>query len=440
MTEHRKKGNNVILFLLLSALTMNMSFSSHSHAGTKEEEEMIEKALKEIDEEQKTGKTPQSEPKKAQNAKKKTDSKITFENSDQEAGPTQKKSSKSKQKAKQEKSTKPNIDIISDEEIKAQIHKEEKRKKLIESGNVYVPSPTDSLRRPGLLVERDSGKIVTISMSIKDSINVKVCFNAGLSIVLGDEGRPEEFQTVLLDDDNFFSALPMENKRGVYIKLKKPIPSDGHWESAIRLVKKADDKSYLINLIGVACPTDGIIPFPKVIYIKDKIPAITESNKIYTPEDSILSVLGRYFLEEDVKRVFFNSKTQSQLHGITVYDMVASSGSNWFVFGVEVAWNQELALPKDSLTAPEFVFLDTYQISEITSKTDFLKFSSEIASSSKNSTISRYNIKVNIDKNYIISNRYLYMMFVDKANKLYQYKMIDLLPYMSSLKERGFEL
>ena len=159
-----------------------------------------------------------------------------------------------------------------------------------------------------------------------------------------------------------------------------------------------------------------------------------------TPEDTILNVLLRYFKKEDIRDIFSAAKTQERKHEIVVYDMVASSGANWFVFGVEVGWGPWAKVPGADEPKPDFVFLDSHQITEVPSKAQFLPTQSEVASLSKNGNFSRFNIKVMLDKNYVISSRYVYMMAIDRLNKSYQYVMIDLLPYINSLKERGFDL
>jgi len=302
---------------------------------------------------------------------------------------------------------------------------EEIEKEKAEAKSIYSPAPQARDRsEDGLVVERDSSKVIFKKMSINDSLNVKMCFNAGVQIVLDDD-ISTTLQTALLDDKIFFDAQPFENNRGVYVRLKQPIPNGSYWESSVRLIRKSDDKSYLVNLFGLPCPT-GPYPFPKVIYLKEKYSGLTQKNKILTPEDTIIS------LSQGLPRIKKNR--------IRVYDMVASSGSDWVVFGVEVQFPSRTSADFDKDLKKYWKLLDNLQVNEKKVDIEYLPIQSEKATQFRGIRTMRFKITANINKNYILNNRFLHLMYVDKEEGHYQYVRIDTLPYFLSLKKRGFEL
>lgn len=285
---------------------------------------------------------------------------------------------------------------------------------------IYVPAPVEDFDQDSVFLERDSSKIVTKRMNHMDAVSIRMCFSAGLNIVL-DADIQDEFQRIILDDKIFFDAQEMDNKRGAYVRLKKPVPDGKHWESAIRLIRKSDDKIYLINLIGLPCPSYGMTPFPKVLVLKDHVGLINANNKVLTPEDTIIS------MSKGLPRI--------QKNRIRIYDMVASSGSNWVVFGVEVQY------PNGGKTSmPKMVMLDNLQISQIPSKLEYLPVHSQKATDSRGISTLRFKLSVNINKNYVLKSRYLHAMFLDEEVGHYQYVRVDTLPYFLSLIRRGFEL
>lgn len=285
---------------------------------------------------------------------------------------------------------------------------------------IYVPAPVQGPNsEAGFMIERDSGKIVTRTMSVNDALNVKICYNAGVTIAL-DHDIQDEFQRVILDESQFFSAQQFENNRGVFVALKKEIPPGKYWESAIRLVRKSDDKTYLVNLIGVSCP-GGLVPYPKVIYLREHFGHIGSNNKVLTPEDTIIQ------MSKGMPRI--------QKNRIRVYDMVASSASNWLVFGIEVQY------PENSkMTVPKMVILDSLQVNKLGSKLEYLPLPSKKATEIRGVPTLRFKLSVNVGKNYILRKRYLHLMYLDEEVGHYQYVRVDTLPYFLSLVRRGFEL
>lgn len=289
---------------------------------------------------------------------------------------------------------------------------------------VYSPAPTRDKSEDGYVIERDSTKVITKKMSVTDSLNLKICFNAGVQITL-DEDISTALQTIILDDKIFFDAMPFDNNRGAYIRLKQPVPPGMYWESSIRMVRKLDDKSYLINLYALPCP-EGPYPFPKIVYLKEKYSVLNKHTKVMTPEDTIIS------MSDGLPRV--------QRNRIRVYDMVASSGSDWVVFGVEIQFPSRKAKGFDADLSKYFKVLDNLQINGLGNRVEYLPLQSEKATQSRGVPTMRFKVMVNIDKTYILNNKYIHMMFVDKEEGHYQYVRVDTLPYFLSLKKRGFEL
>lgn len=308
----------------------------------------------------------------------------------------------------QEQALKDSKNNSSDEDIK-------------ESKAIYIPAPVEAMDPDGILLERDSSKVVTKRMGANDSMNIKICYNSGLSIAFDDDIE-DTLQRVILDDRIFFDAQEFENQRGVYIRLKRPIPDGKNWESAIRLVRQSDDKTYLFNLIGLPCPPQGLTPFPKVLYIRDHYGLLSHSSKILTPEDTIIS------LSKGLPRI--------QKNRIRFYDMVASSSSNWVVFGVEVQYPNA----SNKKTIPKMIVLDNHQIQTIGSKLEYLPLHSEKATEVRGVPTLRFKLSININKNYVLKSRYIHVMFLDEESGHYQYIRIDSLNYYLSLIRRGFEL
>jgi hypothetical protein len=286
---------------------------------------------------------------------------------------------------------------------------------------IYVPAPVEEGDEDSVLMERDSSKIVVRRMGPQDSLNVKMCFSAGLTVTL-DQDIQDEFQRIILDDKIFFDAQEMDNHRGVYVRMKRQVPEGKHWESALRLIRKSDDKTYLINLIGLPCPSSGMTPFPKAVYIKDHVGLMQSNTKALTPEDTIIA------MSKGLPRI--------QKNRIRFYDMLASSGSAWYVFGVEVQYPN----PSKKTTMPKMIVLDNLQVSQIPSKLEYLPVHSQKATDARGVSTLRFKLTVNINKNYVLKSRYLHVMFLDEESGHYQYVRVDTLPYFLSLIRRGFEL
>lgn len=289
-----------------------------------------------------------------------------------------------------------------------------------------TPIQNEESVRNSYVLERDSQLVITQYVSYKDALNVQMCFLNGLTLTF-DDSIDTTIQTAIVDNSEFVGAVVADNKRGVYVHLKNQIPAGGHLESAIRLVRKSDDKTYLINLVALPCPQNELVPYPKVIYLKDKDsqPQIYKKNNVLTPQDFVISKSMGY--------PRLNKKR------INIYDMVASSGSDWVVFGIEVQIPDNT---KEKLDLSKFkmMFLDNLQINEIQSKVEYLAIPSEKITQMRGVTTFRFKASVQINKNYIMNDRMLHFMFLDTEEKHYQYLPFDVKPYFNSLINRGLDL
>nr|BFD64831.1 hypothetical protein BdHM001_35120 [Bdellovibrio sp. HM001] len=292
----------------------------------------------------------------------------------------------------------------------------------------YSPSPTGKgLKRPGIHVERDSANIVSITVGVEDAVTLQMCIAHGVSIHF-DESIKSNIQRVNADDDKYFRFEKYDNNRGVYVRLVKEIPSGGMWESALRLIRKDDDKAYLVNLVGVPCP-EGLIRFPKVVYLKNRMIRTDRlddrlklsDNEILTPQDTIIMMSKGYKETNE-----FNA---------SVYDMVASGGASVVSMGVEL----ETGLSHDDF---EFKVLDYFQVHQIKTTSRYLDLQSQVITnlSKEGKKYKRFNLTVSVNKDYILRKRYLWLMVLNHKTKSYEYRIIDLIEYFKDLKDREFEL
>jgi hypothetical protein len=305
-----------------------------------------------------------------------------------------------------------------------------------DSKNIYSPSPVfrkkstvqneDSVKN-SFTLERDSSLILHQPISYKDAFNVQMCFNAGITLTF-DESIKTTIQSAIVDDLSMLGATVLDNKRGTYIHLKQPIPEGQYLETAVRINRKEDDKTYFINIIAQPCPRKELIPFPRVIYLKEKDNVsltIQKKNPILTPQDTIITESYGY--------------PRIPKKRITVYDMVSSPGSEYVVFGVEIQV-PDRAKEKFDLNTFKFTILDNLQINRVQSVFEYLPIPSAKVTEMRGVSTLRFKATVQINKKYIQNDRYIYLMFVDKEEKHYQYVPVDTLPYFKSLIDRGFDL
>lgn len=316
------------------------------------------------------------------------------------------------------------LDQLDSSKIATSLNKESEKnnKEKVNKKQIYVPAPVEEKSPSDPVIERDSSKIRTVAMGVKDVLNLNICFNGGLTITL-DQSIDDEISKIYKDDNEIIAAEPSENNRGVYVHLTREIEENKQWESAIRLYRKSDDKVYLINLVAVSCPRYGLSPFPKVVYIKDRPGLIGKNSKVLTPEDTIIELSKAY------PRIPKNR--------ITIHDIVADAGSEWTVFGLEV---QLPANVEGQIKSPKVIVLDNLQINKIPSTLEYLPNPSKKATETRGVSTIRYNLNININKNYILNNRYIHVMYLDEEGQYYQYIRVDTQKFFFSLLKRGYKI
>lgn len=308
------------------------------------------------------------------------------------------------------------------DELMERISKATEKEKA-KGSKLYSPTNIQQKNSNGLFTERDSETIVEKAVAVNDAITVQMCYDAGVSIHLHDS-IDTTIQRPIIDDSNWFTLVAFQNGKGVYVHLTKQVPRGMFKETSLRLFRKNDDRAYLINIIGVPCP-DGMIRYPKVIYLKNK------ENTLANGRD----VKGREILPfEDMVIGESHGYVRTNSQNVVVYDMVTSSGSNSVILGVEI---------DGRFSDGEFNFtaLDNLQINKLDLDSKFLPIQSDKSSVKKGKKVSRYRIVIpGVDKNYIMKRRYVYLMFLNHKTKEYEYVQVDLSVYFKSLKERGMEL
>lgn len=290
---------------------------------------------------------------------------------------------------------------------------------------IYVPAPVETKSIEDTLVDRDSSKIVTRTLGHNDMLNVEMCSSGGLTIML-DKSIEGEFTQTRADEPDLI-AVDQIGKRGAFLHLKRD-PGSQMFETAVRF--EQEDKTYVVNVVGVGCPSKGLAPFPKVIYIKNR-PKL-DSKGTMTPEDNIIQ------LSKGLPRI--------QKNRIRIYDMVMDAGSDWAIFGVEVQLPNTENI--DKMKLPKMIVLDNLQLSNLNDNAhglgkvgwDYLPLQSQKASELRGAVTMRYKLTVPINKNYILKRRYIHLMYLDEEGQYYQYIRVDTLPYFYSLLKRGLEL
>lgn len=298
---------------------------------------------------------------------------------------------------------------------RAMKNKGKKKKKAI-----YEPAPLPSKNGyTGYELKRGTPTIIEEFLTVKDEMKVKMCLFSGLDIVF-DSDSQDTIQRIILDDQIFFGQQVMGNNKGVHVQLIRPIMEDeGYVETTLRIYRAKDDMPYIINLLGVPCPNEGLVKFPKLIVLKEKNPGIFPNKRVRPPEDTIIEESYGY-----------KPKYQNK---IRVYDMIVDSASDWVVFGVEL----QLKDNRKKLDG-EFKILDSLQINQMQSYVEELRFPSIKATNLYQVPTKRFNIKVKMDKEYMMRRRYVHLMFIDHDTKSYQYFRINTMLWLTEAIKRGF--
>lgn len=270
-------------------------------------------------------------------------------------------------------------------------------------------------------INRDDPGIVTRYVTTKDSVTIEMCFSAGVTISLDDDTK-ETIQSADLDDNLYFSRALFKNGRSVYVRMIKELDSKADfWESSIRIMRASDDKIYLVNLVALRC-TDDTSAFPKVVYLKDKPDVVAPSGSLLSPEDKVIRETKGYPRRNNDK--------------VMIADMVTTSGSQSIYLALEV--QPEVALKNGAHL--RFAVLDNFELSNISFKREWLKESTKKATKERGRQAIRYNLAIDVNKDYITKSRFINLLVINEQTKHYQKIRVDLLKRFYGLKELGLDL
>ena len=296
---------------------------------------------------------------------------------------------------------------------------------------LYKPAPVISNQDVGFVIGRDSAKIKEIRLTTDDELNAFICERNGVTFTLAEDFN-ETIQEPFLDDLRFIEARILENKRSVYIRLKEPIPVqvdpktnkvvETVYSTSLRLPLKSNDKNLLINIYAKRCPPGVVNPYPRIYRISEKKQRITPKSEIMSPTDKIIT-LGEGFVPKN-KNV------------IRIYDAVMASGSDYISLSIEIQYPKT---NKDTST-PVFKVLNNLQLNLLKSYRKLMPEPSRVYTEINGVPTLRFNLFVKVNKNYILNNRYIYIMTLFGETSHYQYQPLDLKPYMESLVRRGLKL
>jgi len=294
-----------------------------------------------------------------------------------------------------------------------------KRKK--NSKAIYQPAPVHKKTGyVGYNIKRGSTSIIEDFMNVGDEMQVKMCIFSGTDFIL--EGN-QKIQRVVLDDQIFFASQTLNNNKAVHVQMIQPLLKDeGYIETSLRIYREKDDIPYIVNLVGVPCPEKGLVKFPKVVRIKERHGGINPGTRVLPPED--------FIIEESYG---FKPKYQTKLK---VYDMVVDSDSDYVSLGVELQFPKNKKF-NNGMAPAEFKVLDALQINKMKTIVEYLPIPSKKASEKYGKPTYRFNLKVKMDKKYIMTRRYIHLMYIDEGSKTYQYFRLNSMLWMSKAKERG---
>lgn len=320
------------------------------------------------------------------------------------------------------KLSKEDMKLLEDYQNKSKPNKKVQKKKG--KYKIYKPAPVvrNTIEERGFIIERDSMKIEKLKISTNDVVDILVCKTNPIHIAF-DQNYDEVIQNTLLDGNQVdFETKTFDNNRGVYVRLKEAVPRGKIKESALRLVLKSNDKALMFNLVGIPCNAEGLNKYPKTYYISEKKTRIDRDNQIFTAEDMIIQ------MSEGYKRVN---------RPISLRDMNTSANSDWVVFGLQINVPKELESDKYLY---DIKVLDNLQVNTIPEKTEYLPLHSKKFTKQKGMVTLRYKLSVNVGKKYLLNDRYIHLMILDKKRKEYVYELVDLEPYYQSLIQRGWKL
>jgi hypothetical protein len=319
------------------------------------------------------------------------------------------------------------IDVVSPME---EVTEDDKAKKVLEILKDTKRTYTPSFQKKGssnnnLTVYRDNDQIVTVSMSTSDVIDTNICFQSPVRILLGNTITDSIFQAVA-DDPVSIDAKVLKDERSVFVMMKKEMRKENKiYRTRIRIIRKSDNRSYLININAQACPSSGRFGFPSEIIIEEKLAgSSSDNNKIKTPEDLIL----------DITNGFPRKNHENQ---IELYGGIMSAGADYCM----IAINVKVGNTTREKFYPQFYVLDSLQGRVVEMQEPiFLDKESKAVTDRVKHPILRFNLFLKINKRYIVERDSIHLVMIENGEKYYQKVRIP----MSALRERlinhGYDL
>lgn len=310
----------------------------------------------------------------------------------------------------------PQLDSATLEEL-------ERMSKLMDKKRVYTPHLGEKKRiNPFFRINRDDRRIIDAHISTNDSVEAFICFGNPLRIHFAND-REEKFSSVGMSDNQMYlSGAVSEDRRSAVISVQSPLPKDKFWRGSATLVRESDGESYKVFLTATYCPLN-MDDYPSEIRIHKRGGKRTVGQPFMNPAD---------FITEITK-----GRERVNAHKVEANIMVATSGVNKIAQPLTI-------MPSGGVKRDAFnfklVYLDSLQIQQIPSQTQYLKWASKRASRKAGRPVIRLNSHISVGKKYIWEREYVYLLLIDLDRDTYQHIKIPLKSQYMKLQKMGFEL
>lgn len=278
---------------------------------------------------------------------------------------------------------------------------------------------------PNLTVYRDNDQVVTINMTTEDIVDTNICVHSPIRVLLGNS-IADEISQAILDTPKSFSAEILNDKRSAMIMMANGMKRDGTvFRSRVRLIRKSDFKSYIINLNAQACPASGRFGFPSEIIIEDKQKSgINENVNLKTPEDLILDITD-------------GLPRKNHENQIELYSGLMSPGSDYSMLAINI----KIGNTTRDKFYPQFYVLDSLQgrVIEMQEPVYLAKESKAVTDRIKHSIL-RFNLFIKINKKYILERDSVYLVIVEHGERYYQKVKIPMSALREKLINHGYDL
>lgn len=311
-----------------------------------------------------------------------------------------------------------------------ELSEDDKAKKALEilkdTKRTFVPSfQKKGSFNPNMTVYRDDNQIVTINMSTNDVVDANICAQSPIRILLGNT-ITDKISEALADDKASIDSMVLDDKRSAFVMMKKEMLKENRvYRTRVRIIRKSDNRSYIINLNAQACPASGRFGFPSEIIIEEKPVANPNENmKISTPEDLILEITNGF-------------PRKNHENQIEVYGGAMSAGSDYIM----IAFNVKIGNTTRSKLYPQFYVLDSLQSRIVEMQAPiYLEQQSRAVSERVGHPIMRFKMFLNINKKYIVERDSIYLVMIENGENYYQKIRIPTSELREKLINRGSDL